>query len=195
MKFDRTTIAPLALAFALAACGGGAEEADDPALTETPEVTEAEAAPEDIAAPVEEEAAAEAEAVEEEVEETTAAPEPEPKPTASATPAAKPSPAAAAAAPSGPPQAFVQCSVCHSTEPGKNGIGPSLAGIYGTKAGEVAGFKFSPAMLESGLTWDEATLDRYLKDPRKVVPGTIMGFGGVKDDAKRKAIVDYVKSL
>lgn len=193
MKFDRKTLASptlvLALAFALSACGGGAEEADDPVSGDTPMAAETEAAPADMAS---EEASAQPMAAATPSEEPSETPSPTPTPTASK--AATPTPAAAAA-PADPPQAFVQCSVCHSTKPDDNGIGPSLAGIYGTKAAEVPGFKFSPAMKESGLTWDEATLDTYLKDPRKVVPGTIMGFGGVKDDAKRKAIIEYLKTL
>jgi cytochrome c len=106
-------------------------------------------------------------------------------------------PATADAGPGGGavPPAFAQCASCHSTEPGKNLIGPSLAGIFGTKAGEVAGYNFSTAMKESGLTWDEATLDRYLKAPREVIPGTKMTYPGLKDDAKRAAVVAYLKSL
>jgi len=94
-----------------------------------------------------------------------------------------------------PPPAFAQCKVCHSVEPGKQGIGPSLAGIYGTKAGEVEGFSFSPAMAKSGLTWDDATLDAFLDDPRKTVPGTKMSFFGLKDPAKRKEVIEYIKTL
>lgn len=93
------------------------------------------------------------------------------------------------------PAAFAQCRSCHSTEPGKNMIGPSLAGIFGTKAGDVAGYNFSTAMKESGLTWDQATLDRFLKAPQQVIPGTRMTYPGVKDDAKRAAVVAYIKAL
>lgn len=94
-----------------------------------------------------------------------------------------------------PPAAFAQCQSCHSPEPGKNGIGPSLAGIFGEKAAEVPGYDFSSAMQESGLTWDQATLDRYLAAPQHVVPGTKMTFPGLKDDTKRAAVIDYLKSI
>jgi cytochrome c2 len=87
--------------------------------------------------------------------------------------------------------AFAVCKACHSIEPGKNGIGPSLAGVFGAKAGVVPGFEFSDAMKNSGLTFNQATLERYLTDPRGVVPGTKMAFGGVADAAKRQAIIDY----
>ena len=54
------------------------------------------------------------------------------------------------------PAAFAQCKACHSVEPGKNGIGPTLAGIWGDKAATVPGFEFSEAMENSGLTWNQA---------------------------------------
>ena len=106
--------------------------------------------------------------------------------------AAEPAVASAADA---PPPAFVQCRSCHATEPGKNLIGPSLAGIFGTKAGEVPGYTFSTAMKESGLTWDEATLDSFLKSPREVISGTKMTYPGLKDDAKRAEVIAYIKAL
>lgn len=106
---------------------------------------------------------------------------------------------ASAAAPSAnsvaAPPAFAQCQSCHSAEPGQNGVGPSLAGIFGTKAAEVAGYSFSPAMQKSGLTWDEATLNRYLQAPQKVVPGTKMTFPGFKDDTKRAAVIAYLQAI
>lgn len=102
---------------------------------------------------------------------------------------------AAAPAADAPPPAFAQCQSCHSPDAGKNGIGPSLAGVFGTRAAEVPGYDFSPAMAKSGLTWDEATLDRYLKAPQQVVPGTKMTFAGLPDDAKRAAVIAYLKSI
>ncbi len=121
---------------------------------------------------------------------------------ASATPASVPSPSApvssapvSSAVAMAVPVGFNQCKVCHSVEKGDNGIGPSLAGIYKTKAGEVAGFDFSAAMKASGLVWDDKTLDSYLSNPRGVVPGTKMSFAGLKDDAKRKDVIAYLKTL
>jgi cytochrome c len=86
------------------------------------------------------------------------------------------------------------CSACHTTEPGKNKIGPSLAGVVGRKAGSEPGFQYSEANKKSGLTWDEATLDKYLTNPKEVVPGTKMAFAGVKKEDERKAIIDYLKT-
>jgi cytochrome c len=99
-----------------------------------------------------------------------------------------------APAPAAPPMAFMQCRSCHSVEPGKNGIGPTLAGIVGTKAGDVPGFAFSPALKQSGITWDRATLDQWLAGPMQMVPGTRMVIS-VPDPVKRKDIIDYLETL
>ncbi|MDD3798803.1 MAG: c-type cytochrome [Novosphingobium sp.] len=122
--------------------------------------------------------------------ESAAAPAPQPAAEPAAEEAGAEQPAALQ-----PPPAFAQCRSCHSVEPGRHMVGPSLAGIYGTKAGDVAGYNFSTAMKESGLTWDEATLDKYLTAPQQVVPGTKMGFAGLKDEAKRKAVIEYLKAI
>lgn len=115
----------------------------------------------------------------------------EDKPAVSETPTVSQTTAAADAKPA----AFAQCAACHSTEKGKHGVGPSLAGIYGTKAGDVAGYGFSDAMKASGLTWDDATLDTYLTNPMKMVPGTRMTYAGMSKAEDRKAIIDYLKTL
>lgn len=93
------------------------------------------------------------------------------------------------------PPAFAQCAACHAVEKGKHGVGPSLAGIFGTKAGDVPGYAFSDAMKGSGLVWDEQALDTYLTNPMKVVPGTRMTYAGMADPADRKAVIDYLKTL
>src|SRR6516164_11730927 len=67
-----------------------------------------------------------------------------------------------------------QCSACHSNQPGVNGIGPSLAGVAGRKAGSLPGFHFTPALQGSGLTWTADNFIHFLADPRKLVPGTAM---------------------
>lgn len=93
------------------------------------------------------------------------------------------------------PAAFGQCAACHAVEPGKHGVGPSLAGVYGTKSGELAGYAFSDAMKSANLTWDDKTLDAYLTNPMKMVPGTKMTFAGLADPAKRKEVIEYMKTL
>ena len=88
-----------------------------------------------------------------------------------------------------------QCSICHSVVEGKNMVGPSLFGVVGRQAGQVSGFHYSPANKDSGLTWDAATLDRYLNDPQAVVPNTIMPYPGLKDDTKRANLIAYLSTL
>src|SRR5208282_6708445 len=67
-----------------------------------------------------------------------------------------------------------QCASCHTVVVGKNGFGPSLAGVFDRRAGSLAGYAYSPAMAQSGLTWDEKTLDLFLSSSTKEVPGTSM---------------------
>ncbi len=93
------------------------------------------------------------------------------------------------------PAAFAQCKVCHSTEVGGAGVGPSLAGLAGRKAGTLAGFAYSTAMKDSGLTWDDATLDQFITAPTRKVPGTRMAYAGQTDPAKRAEIIAYLKTL
>jgi nitrite reductase (NO-forming) len=87
---------------------------------------------------------------------------------------------------------YRKCQACHSLEAGKNGLGPSLSGVIGQKAGHVATYNYSPAMKNSGLTWDVATLDRYLADPQKIVPGNKMPFPGLKTENERSAVIAYL---
>ena len=107
-----------------------------------------------------------------------------------------PAPMAAAAAVSGDVATgklvFRKCQACHSLEPGKNGLGPSLAGLIGKKAGSVANYNYSPANKASNLTWDIATLDRYLSDPQKVLPGNKMPFPGLRTKNERDAVIAFL---
>ena len=90
---------------------------------------------------------------------------------------------------------FAVCSTCHAVSAGKNGIGPSLYGVVGRKAGTEAGYKYSAAMTKSGLTWTADELHTYLAAPAKTVKGTKMTYAGVKDAAKLDDIVDYLETL
>jgi cytochrome c2 len=178
MKFAPKSAAALVLLFAVAGCGDAADPTDEvaptsAAATDTPGGQAIGPTPGETSAPVPSSTV-------------------EPTPAATASPTPKPSATTAAVA---VPAAFAGCSACHIAAPGVNGIGPSLAGIYGDRAATVPGYDFSDAMKSSGLTWNQGTLDRYLTDPRGVVPGTKMAFGGVKDAAKRQDIINYLKSL
>jgi len=95
-----------------------------------------------------------------------------------------------------PPAGFAQCRTCHTVEKdGRNGIGPNLWGVTGKPAAQHAGFAYSPAMKSSGLTWDNATLDIYLKEPMKTVPGTKMAYAGLRNDEQRAEVIAFLDSL
>ena len=91
---------------------------------------------------------------------------------------------------------FLQCRVCHQVgEAAKNGVGPVLNGVVGRPAGTFAGYSYSDANKTSGLTWDEATLTEYLKNPRAKVPGTKMTFLGLKKDEDVANVIAYLKTF
>jgi cytochrome c len=87
------------------------------------------------------------------------------------------------------------CGICHTVVAGKNMVGPSLFGVAGRKSGSLPDFHYSDAMKNANLTWDEATLDKYLANPRGVVPGTLMAYAGLKDDQKRKDLIAYLATV
>jgi len=87
---------------------------------------------------------------------------------------------------------FRKCQACHSMEPGKTILGPSLAGITGRKAGSDSGYSYSPAMKQANIVWDAKTLDAYLSDPQKVVPGNKMPFPGLKTEHDRADVIAFL---
>lgn len=93
------------------------------------------------------------------------------------------------------PLTFAVCAGCHSTQAGKTVFGPSLAGVGGRRAGSLEGYTYSPAVKASGLTWNTKTLDRWLTDPKKTVPGTKMPFNGIQDRKVREQVIAYLLTL
>ena len=91
-------------------------------------------------------------------------------------------------------QVFAQCIACHSVD-GRIGVGPSLQGILGRKSGEFPGFHYSRAMKNAGITWNSNTLNGYVADPQKVVPGNVMPFSGVADAKQRADLIAYLGTL
>lgn len=94
---------------------------------------------------------------------------------------------------------FKKCRVCHDVGPeAKNKIGPILHGVFGRRAGTAADFKYSDAMVDAGakgLEWTEDTVGKYLENPRSFVPGNKMAFVGVKDEADRRDVIVYLRSV
>lgn len=90
---------------------------------------------------------------------------------------------------------FAQCRTCHSTDAGVNKIGPSLNGIVGKNSGAVPGFVYSTANANIGLVWTKENLFEYLENPQRVIPGTRMIFGGLRDAQDRADLIAYLESL
>lgn len=91
---------------------------------------------------------------------------------------------------------FGVCKMCHQIgETAKNAVGPQLNGLIGRNAGTVAGYSYSAANKNSGLTWDEATFREYIKDPKVKVPGTKMIYAGLKDEQKTNDLIAFLKQF
>jgi cytochrome c len=88
-----------------------------------------------------------------------------------------------------------QCGICHAVVAGQNRVGPTLFGVVGRPAGSVPGFNYTADHKKLGITWDAANLDKYLANPRAMVPDTSMIYAGLKDDAKRADLVAYLETL
>jgi len=108
--------------------------------------------------------------------------------------------AASAAKPGAPTSGaavFERCVSCHSLTPDKHGIGPSLAGVAGRKAGSSSGFAYSAAMKNSAVVWGRETLDRHLRDVKGFIPGNNMAYmfaAGVQQEQERAALIEYLLS-
>ena len=91
---------------------------------------------------------------------------------------------------------YKKCAACHAVGPGaKNKVGPHLNGVIGRAAGSGEGFKYSKAMKDSGITWDEEIFLEYIANPKKRIPGNKMIFPGIKDEEDREDLFAYVEQF
>ena len=89
---------------------------------------------------------------------------------------------------------FGACAACHSLRPDQNMTGPSLADLWGRKAGSLPSFnRYSSALKSANVTWNDKTLDEWIKDPQHLVPGNEMTFVGIKDDRQRVDLLAFLK--
>ena len=87
---------------------------------------------------------------------------------------------------------YVRCLACHAID--ANRTGPQHCGLFGRRAGTAPGFDaYSKAMRESGIVWDERSLNTFLQDPIKTVPGTAMGYAGIKNDTERAELIAWLR--
>jgi cytochrome c len=87
---------------------------------------------------------------------------------------------------------YARCAACHAIE--ANRTGPQHCGLFGRRAGTAPGFDgYSKAMRASGIVWDEHSLNVFLQDPIKAVPGTAMGYAGIKDDKERSELIAWLR--
>jgi len=90
---------------------------------------------------------------------------------------------------------FTKCKACHNADAPKNKVGPYLVGIVGRKAGTADGYtKYSKAIKDSGIVWDEANLDKWLTNPKGMYPGTKMIYPGLKKAEDRADVIEYLKT-
>ena len=88
-------------------------------------------------------------------------------------------------------EVYARCTACHSVE--GNRTGPQHCGLFGRRAGAAPGFQmYSKALRETGIVWDARTLDHFLQDPMQAVPGTAMGYAGVKDPQERSDLIAWL---
>ena len=103
---------------------------------------------------------------------------------------------AAGAAAQAPDAILQQCKICHTFEAGgRTSVGPNLHGIFGRKAGMAPNFNASEAMKNSGIVWNEDTLAKFLRSPKDAIPGNVMSFPGVPDEAALSAFIARLKQV
>jgi cytochrome c len=92
-------------------------------------------------------------------------------------------------------RAFRACAACHSLAPGRHLTGPSLAGVWGRPAGTAEGFtRYSEVLKSADVVWNAETLDPWLADPQRFIPGNRMTFPGIKDERARGDLIAFLEA-
>jgi len=88
---------------------------------------------------------------------------------------------------------YMACKACHDVEAGlPHKVGPNLHGTFGRTAGTAEGFRYTDALVKSGIVWTPATMDEWLKQPGALVPGNGMAFAGIANDADRASLIAWL---
>jgi cytochrome c len=90
-------------------------------------------------------------------------------------------------------EVYHRCLACHALK--ANRVGPKHCGLFGHKAGTAPNYQYSSAMKKYGVTWNADTLDHFIQNPMQVVPGTKMGYAGIKDPQERADLIAYLKRV
>src|SRR5437867_9129434 len=90
---------------------------------------------------------------------------------------------------------FEDCASCHTLANGQNGVGPSLFGVLGRKAGSLDDYRYSPALKRSGILWSPQTLDTFIADPQKAVPANRMPYAGMTNANERADLIAYLQKM
>ena len=90
---------------------------------------------------------------------------------------------------------YEDCVACHSTERGVDGIGPTLYGVFNRQAGELADYRYSPALKRSGIIWTPDTIDAFIADSQKFIPANRMPYAGMPDAADRADLIAYLQKV
>jgi cytochrome c len=92
--------------------------------------------------------------------------------------------------------AFARCASCHAVGPSaRGGFGPQLNALLGRRAGSTVDYKYSPAMKNSGIVWNDKTLSAFLRSPGDVVPGTSMRFWGISDQKQIDDLLAFLRTF
>lgn len=92
-------------------------------------------------------------------------------------------------------QVYTRCAACHAAGHRENKVGPHLVGLFGRPAGSLPDFRYSEAMANAGIVWTEETLEAYLREPRRYIPGNRMAFAGLRDDEDLRALMAYLRRV